>query len=138
RSQIAQVQLVDRVIAQVVQSQAQVDGWRQRVDITRLSLFGPNYELNGSVFQSLRLNFERVRAAEGRPLEVLDSIRSLSDLLHAYGQSVTDYERARFRLLISMGIPPDELLGPPKGPPALARPQTAPVPDNMVPVNPLP
>jgi outer membrane protein TolC len=138
RSQFAQVQLVDRVITQVVQSQALVDGWRQRVDITRLSLFGPNYELDGSVFQSLRLNFERVRAAEGRPLEVLDSIRSLSDLLDAYGQSVTDYERARFRLLISMGIPPDELTGPPKAPVAPAPPRTAPLPDKVVPENPLP
>ena len=56
---------------------------------------------------------ENFMVDSGRPLEVLDSIRSLSDLLDAYGQSCTDYERARFRLLVALGIPPAELTAPP-------------------------
>lgn len=136
RSQLAQMQVVQRIITQVVQSQAQVEWWRQRLSITQTSLFGPNYELNGAVFQSLRLNFDRIRAAEGRPLEVLDSIRSLSDLLDAYGGAMTDYERSRFRLLISLGLTPSELEGaaskmppaPPAAPPPPKAAEVAPPP----------
>jgi hypothetical protein len=62
----------------------------------------------------LRLNFDRIRTVPNtRPLEVLDSVRGLNDTLEAYGQAVTDYERARFRLLIALGLPPRELLSPP-------------------------
>jgi outer membrane protein TolC len=132
QAQLRQIQIADRVIAQVVQADQQVLGWRRRVDITRASLFGPNGELVGDVFQSLRLNFERIRGAEGRPLEVLDSIRSLNDLLEAYGSAMSDYERARFRLLVVVGIPPVDMLpGAPKQPPpapgqALPPPEPAP------------
>jgi hypothetical protein len=127
QAQLRQIQIADRVIAQVVQADQQVQGWRRRVDITHSSLFGPNGELVGDVFQSLRLNFERVRGAEGRPLEVLDSIRSLNDLLEAYGSAMSDYERARFRLLVVVGIPPVDMLpGAPKAPPAPPPPAPAP------------
>jgi outer membrane protein TolC len=120
--QLRQIQTADRVITQVVQANQAVLGWRRRVEITRGSLFGPNGELIGDVFQSLRLNFERVRGAEGRPLEVLDSIRSLNDLLDSYGSAMTDYERARFRLLVTLGIPPADML------PAAAKEAPAPLP----------
>jgi outer membrane protein TolC len=98
-------QVQDRVAAQVVQTVEQVGGWRQRLDVTRAALFDARGRPTGPVFQSLQLNFDRIRAAEGRPLEVLDSIRSLSDALEAYGQAVTEYERAQFRLLIAIGLP---------------------------------
>jgi hypothetical protein len=58
------------------------------------------------------LNFERIRGAAGRPLEVLDSIRGLADTLEAYGVDVTNYERARFRLLYALGVPPHSLFDP--------------------------
>ena len=51
-----------------------------------------------------------------RPLEVLDSIRGLNDTLEAYGQAVTDYERSRFRLLLTLGLPPEAILDPAKMP----------------------
>ena len=77
------------------------------------------------MFQSLRLNFERVRTVEKtRALEVLDSIRGLNDALEAYGQAVTDYERARFRLLIALGLPPQDILGRLAQPDAYANPGT--------------
>jgi outer membrane protein TolC len=108
RLRLAQVQ--DRVAAQVVQAVEQIGGWRQRLDVTRSALFDARGRPTGPVFQSLQLNFDRIRAAEGRPLEVLDSIRSLSDALEAYGQAVTEYERAQFRLLIAVGLPPRAIL----------------------------
>jgi outer membrane protein TolC len=104
-------QVEELVVTQVVQAQEQVQGWRQRVNIARSALFNDKGEPKGPVFESLRLNFDLVRQAEKtRPLEVLDAIRGLNDTLESYGQAITDYDRARFRLLIALGMPPQELL----------------------------
>jgi len=66
----------------------------------------------GPAFEALRQNFTRIREEpKTRPLEVLDSIRGLSDLLDAYSQALTDHERARFRLMIALGLSPEEILG---------------------------
>ena len=43
---------------------------------------------------------------------LIDSVRRLSDVLESYGQAVTEYERARFRLLIALGLPPEAILDP--------------------------
>jgi outer membrane protein TolC len=112
RQDLRRLQVQDIVVAQVVQSYEQAEGWRDRVATTRVSLFDSQGRPNGPVFQSLRLNFDRIRNTPGaRALEVLDSIRGLNDLLEAYGQTITDYERARFLLLIALGLPPDTLAG---------------------------
>lgn len=114
---LRRLQAQDRVITQVVQSQELVVGWRERVAITRSALFDERGAPAGPVFRSLRLNFERIRAGEGRPLEAVDSIRGLNDLLEAYGQAVTDYERSRFRLLVALGVPPPALFPDPAATP---------------------
>jgi outer membrane protein TolC len=113
---LRQLQVQDRVITQVVQTLEQVQGWRERLSITRTALFDANGAPAGPVFRSLRLSFERIQGGEGRPLEALDSIRSLSDTLEAYGQAVTDYERSRFQLLIALGMPPAGFIDPSKMP----------------------
>jgi outer membrane protein TolC len=128
QAQLRQLQTRDRVISQVVQAQDLVAGWRERVRITQAGLFDEKGAPNGPTFRSLRLDLERIRNQEGRPLEAIDSIRRLSDILEAYGQAITDYERARFRLLIVLGLPPRAILdpetlpGPPSCPPNDALP----------------
>jgi hypothetical protein len=113
RSELRRLQVQDIVATQVIQSYEAVLGWRQRVNVTRVSLFDSQGRPNGPVFQSLRLNFDRIRNTPGaRALEVLDSIRGLNDLLEAYGQAITDYERSRFRLLIALGLPPQDMFDP--------------------------
>jgi outer membrane protein TolC len=119
------LQVQDLVVAQVVQAYEQILGWRHRMAVTATSLFDPQGRPNGPVFQSIRLSFDKIRAVPAtRALEVLDSIRSLNSLLDTYANTLTDYERARFRLLIALGLPPDQLLPPgaghpgPEGPPA--------------------
>jgi outer membrane protein TolC len=114
---LRQIQLQDRVATEVVQVYELVKGWAERVVTTRSALFDPAGRPTGPVFEAIRLNFQRVREAGTRPLEVLDSIRGLSDLLEAYGQAVTDYERARFRLVIALGWPPEEIISRIAGPP---------------------
>jgi hypothetical protein len=109
---LRQLQVQDLVLAQVVQTQEQVQRGRERVDVLRAALFDPSGAPTGPVYRSIRLNFERIRGGEGRPLEALDSVRGLSDTLEAYGQAVTEYERGRFRLLVALGLSPQALLDP--------------------------
>ncbi|MFO0967253.1 MAG: TolC family protein [Gemmataceae bacterium] len=104
-------QIQDQIVTQIVQTKELAQGWGDRVAITRSALFDREGKPKGPVFEALRLNFQRIREVEKtRPLEVLDSIRGLSDLLDAYGQAATDYDRARFRLLIALGLPPEEIV----------------------------
>jgi outer membrane protein TolC len=117
QTQFRQMQVQERIVAEIVQAQESVRGWRQRLEITARSLFDAKGEPTGPVFQALRLNFDRIFNVPGtRPLEVLDSIRGLNDLLDSYGQAATEYERARFRLLIALGLPAQQIIGP-EGPP---------------------
>ena len=115
RAEQAQFQLIaaqNRVIAQVVSAYEQWVHSKERLDLVRAALFDAQGRMNGPVFRSLELNFERIRGGEGRPLEVLDSIRGLNDLLEAYAQALTDYERAQYRLLIAIGVPAQQCIPP--------------------------
>jgi outer membrane protein TolC len=113
QAEMRQVQVQDRIIAEIVQAHESILGWRERVRITARSLFDDQGKPEGPVFQAIRLNFERIRNVPGtRPLEVLDAVRSLSDLLDAYAQAITEYERARFRLLVVLGVPMQMILDP--------------------------
>ncbi len=109
---LREVQVYDLVAAQVVQAHEAVQGWRERILVNRAALFDEQGAPNGPTFRALRLDFERILGAEGRPLEVLDSVRRLSDVLEAYGQALTEYERSRFRLLVALGLPPEAILDP--------------------------
>jgi outer membrane protein TolC len=115
QAEFLQLQLQDRVVAQVVSANELVLRGRERVDITRRALFDDAGTANGPVFRGIRLNFDRIRTVPtARPLEVLDAIRGLNDTLESYGQALTDYERARFRLLIALGLPPPEIFAAPE------------------------
>jgi len=111
QASMRQLQVQDQVVTQVVQANEAVLGWGDRLGTTRSALFDSASRPTGPVFEAIRQNFTRIREEpKTRPLEVLDSIRSLSDLLETYGQTMTDYERARFRLMIALGMPPDEII----------------------------
>ena len=128
QTQFRQMQVQERIVAEIVQAQESVEGWRQRLEITARSLFDAKGNPTGPVFQALRLNFDRIfnDPDNSRPLEVLDSIRGLNDLLDSYGQAATEYERARFRLLIALGLPAQQIIGP-EGPPPPPRESPPPI-----------
>src|SRR5262249_12782959 len=126
---VFQLQTQDLVVSQVVRALEEVVRARQRLDVVRAGLFDAQDRPNGVVYASVRLNFQRLKGAESRPLEVLDSVRRLFDTLETYSFALTDYDRARFRLLIALGMSPAALLDPrcmpapplaPKPPPANA------------------
>ncbi len=109
-AKIRELQTAYEISAQVVQAHEQVQRSLQRVRVLDHSLFGEDREPDGPVFRNIKLNFARIKAGEGRPLETLDSIRGLNDTLESYFQAVTEYERARFRLLFALGLPAQQLL----------------------------
>jgi hypothetical protein len=43
---------------------------------------------------------------------VLDSTRRLGDVLTEYANALSDYDQARFRLLVALGMPPQGLVDP--------------------------
>jgi hypothetical protein len=117
------MQLQDIVITQVIQTHEQTKAWKDRVGFIRATLYDKSGKPAGPLFESIRLNFERVREVEKtRPLEVLDSLRRLADLLELHAQAATDYERARFRMLIVLGLSPEEIIA------RVAVPVSTPVP----------
>jgi outer membrane protein TolC len=112
QARLRQAQTIDRVVTQVVQARELVRASLERVRITRAALFDDQGRFAGPVYRSLYLNFFRFKREGRSPLELLDSLRSLNDVLEAYGQALTDLERARFRLLVALGMPAQGLLDP--------------------------
>ncbi len=111
QAEFRQLQVQDRVSVDVIQAQERVQGSRARVSSLAKALFDDKGNPTGPTFRAVRLNFERIRNVPGtRPLEVLDSIRGLNDLLEAYAQAATEYERSRVRLLIALGMPAKGLI----------------------------
>ena len=135
QAQFRLVQLRDFVVADVVQAQEVIRRSRERLAISQGALFDRNGVAAGVAYESIRLNFLRLSKEEARPLEVLDTIRSLNDLLDVYTQDMTDYERARFRLLVALGIPRQVLMDAAweSGAPGACGPGTAPPPPPVVP-----
>ncbi len=60
-------------------------------------------------------DLRRVRAGEGRPLEVLDSLRLVLRSRQDYLNTIIDYNEAQFALYTAMGQPPADLLARPTG-----------------------
>jgi hypothetical protein len=121
----------DRVRAQVVQVHSSLIQNSERLWVSWEAIADKDGKSNGPVFESVRLNFQRIRGGEGRPLEALDSIRGMNDTLEAYANGLSDYDRTRFRLLVVLGIPSEALYAPAAMPVAPAvPPMPAPVPPN--------
>jgi outer membrane protein TolC len=118
QAELRLVQVRDLVVQQVVEAYVSVQRTNERLEIAGSALFDAKGEPTGSAFRSIRLNFDRVRGAEGRPFEVLDSIRGFNEILEVYGQAVYEHERAKLRLLIALGLPPRAYFDPASMPPA--------------------
>src|SRR5262249_6821589 len=94
---------------------ALVEQTAERVRILQRGLFDERGRLAGAAYRSLKLNFTNVRkpvGATARPLGGPDSIRGLNDTREDHANRLTEYERARFRLLVALGIPASGLLDP--------------------------
>ena len=60
--------------------------------------------------QAFAEDMERIRGAEGRPLEAIDSLRILAKSRIDYLNAILDYNKAQFELYAALGKPPSTLL----------------------------
>ncbi|MDG2383683.1 MAG: TolC family protein [Pirellulaceae bacterium] len=108
RSQFRQAQIRfqlarDNVAAQIVTAASNVAGYREQV---RIAMQGAQ-----EAERSNRLNFERVKEAEGLPLELLQSITALQTSLDDYTNAVANHNRSQIELVRAIGQTPG---APPK------------------------
>ncbi len=87
----------DQIASEVVAISADVASYRQQVELARESI--------DAAQESYQLNEQRIRANEGLPIELLQSISALADARDAYTEAVANYNRAQYRLLRAMGNP---------------------------------
>ena len=88
----------ERVAAQIVTASSDVNNYGQQIESAIKSV--------KTAGQSYQRNFDRVRAGEGLPIELLQAIRSRTQALDAYTKVVANYNRTQVRLLHAIGRPP--------------------------------
>ncbi len=120
RVQIADMQrlvVLNQVRAEVAEAYA--------LKRTRLALIDVRQRAVESSQLAFDRDLRRTRAAEGRPIEVLDSLRLLDRARMDYLAAIVNYNQAQFELYRAIGRPPGDLLVRPvaaAAPPVEAQP----------------
>ena len=104
QAKLRQIQLMDRVAREIVESHAQSESLRGQIAVAQSGI--------AAATDSYRRNVERIRGGQGLPIEVLQSIQALDLSRREYLRAVTDYSEAQFRLYRALGWPiPREVSG---------------------------
>ena len=88
----------DQVATEVTVALAQVESYRRQMATSLESLQAAD--------DSYRRNLQRVREAEGMPLELIQAIRARLEAHNNYTDAIAGFNRAQFRLLRAVGQPP--------------------------------
>jgi outer membrane protein TolC len=107
---------IARVRSEVTAAHAQVAAAREQLDVALRRL--------RSAEAGFQEDVERIRNTVGRPIEVVNSLTLLKDARAAQIRTVTEYNKAQFRLFVSLGSPPP--LGQPANRPLPPAPIAAP------------
>ena len=94
--------VLNQVRAEVAEAYARI-----RTRLALLDLRAQQVEVSQQAFEQDLL---RTRAAEGHPIEVLDSLRLLDRARFDYLNAIVDYNEAQFDLYWALGQPPGDLL----------------------------
>jgi outer membrane protein TolC len=97
QARIREVEQLDSVAREIVEAQAQVQNRRRQIAVAERAI--------ASSADSHRRNLERIRNAQGLPIEVLQSIQALDQSRREYLRSVVEYNQAQFRLHRALGWP---------------------------------
>ncbi|MCU0878622.1 MAG: TolC family protein [Pirellulaceae bacterium] len=97
QARMREVAQLDAVAREIVEAQAQVAARRRMIATSQTAI--------ESAENSYRRNLERIRNAQGLPIEVLQSIQALDAARREYLRSVVDYNDAQFRLYRALGWP---------------------------------
>ncbi len=97
QARMREVELLDTVAREVVEAHAQVSARRRQIATAETAIQAAG--------NSYRRNVERIRNAQGLPIEVLQSIQALDQSRREYLRAVVDYNTAQFRLHRALGWP---------------------------------
>jgi outer membrane protein TolC len=122
-----QSRMIAAVRTEVSAAYAEVIASRQQVEITTRQ--------RASAEIGFREDLQRIRNTVGRPIEAVNSLELLNDARVDHIRAVTDYNKAEFRLFVSLGSPPP--LGAPSNAPVapapIASPPLPPLANNATP-----
>jgi outer membrane protein TolC len=99
--------VVDRVRSEVADAHGIAAARLQQVEVAKRQL--------AAAAEGARLDMVRARNVEGRPIEILNSLRLLNAARLEVIRAVAGYDQAEFRLFVALGQPPSA--GPAGGPP---------------------
>lgn len=97
QARLHNIQIMDRVAREVIEAHAQVQARHKQIAVAESGI--------QAATDSYQRNMERIRAGEGLPIEVLQSIQALDQARREYLRAVVDYNDAQFRLHRALGWP---------------------------------
>jgi len=97
QAQFRNIQIMDRVAREIIEAHAQIQARHKQIALAESGI--------QAATDSYERNMQRIRAGEGLPIEVLQSIRALDQARREYLRAVVDYNEAQFRLHRALGWP---------------------------------
>lgn len=97
QAQALQVSMMDRVAREIVEAHAQVQARKWQIKVAESGI--------KSATDSYERNMARIRAGQGLPIEVLQSLQALDAARREYLRTLADYNEAQFRLQRALGWP---------------------------------
>jgi outer membrane protein TolC len=88
---------MDRVAREVVEAATQVESRRRQIDTARDAV--------ETALSSYDKNLDRIRNAQGLPIEVLQSLQALNAARREYLRAIADFNAAQFQLHRALGCP---------------------------------
>lgn len=103
RSQLNQIELEmlevsDRIAAEVTTAAADVESYREQVEMTREAL--------AFATEGYQMSLEQVRQGEGKPIELLAPISELASAHDAYTHAATQHNQSQYQLMRALGTAP--------------------------------
>ena len=95
QARMRQVAVLDRVAQEIVESYAQVQARRKRIDVSKPGIIAAE--------RSYELNLQRIENAKGLPIEALQSVQALAQARRDYLNAVVDHNVAQIRLCRATG-----------------------------------
>lgn len=99
QARMREVETLDLVAREVVEAHLQAVARQRQIALAEQGI--------AAAQRSYERNLERIRNAQGLPIEVLQSIQSLDAARREYLRAVVDYNTAQFRLHRALGWPVD-------------------------------
>jgi outer membrane protein TolC len=93
----AKLRIMDQVAQEVAEANIQVGIRRQQVEMAQTAI--------SRARDSYQRNIDRIRDAQGLPIEVLQAIQALEASQRAYLRAVADYNRSQLQLQWALGWP---------------------------------